>query len=117
MEQVLYSSHGWESWDVEHKPTLPEGMPILIDSDLRFEDGAAAPRPTIVLNRWLRELHERIAEQQASLDILTALKTTAISQLAAQHDELQRLRLALSGDRESRVHDLAASNKHVIGPC
>ncbi len=51
VEQVLYSSRGWENWDVEHKPALPEGMPILIDSDLRFEDGPAVPRPTIVLNR------------------------------------------------------------------
>lgn len=31
-------------------------MPILIDDDLRFEDGPAAPRPAVVVNRWLRQL-------------------------------------------------------------
>lgn len=31
-------------------------MPVLIDDDLRFEDGPAAPRPAMVVNRWLREL-------------------------------------------------------------
>ncbi|SCK62360.1 MULTISPECIES: site-specific integrase [unclassified Streptomyces] len=29
---------------------------MLIDGDLRFEDGPAVPRPTAVVNRWLREL-------------------------------------------------------------
>uniref|UniRef100_UPI003F492808 hypothetical protein n=1 Tax=Nonomuraea sp. CA-252377 TaxID=3240003 RepID=UPI003F492808 len=63
------------------------------------------------------KLKERIAEQEASLDILTTFKTTAVSQLAAQQDELQRLRYALSGDRESRIRDLPTSSKPVIGPC
>lgn len=63
------------------------------------------------------KLKERIAEQEASLDILTTFKTTAVSQLAAQQDELQRLRFALSGDRESRIRDLPTSSKPVIGPC
>ncbi|MFF5362504.1 site-specific integrase [Streptomyces scabiei] len=31
-------------------------MPVLVDDDLRFEDGPAAPRPATVVNRWLREL-------------------------------------------------------------
>src|SRR5262249_31410696 len=31
-------------------------MPVLVDDDLRFEDGPAAPRPAVVVNRWLREL-------------------------------------------------------------
>jgi site-specific recombinase XerD len=35
---------------------LPERMPVLVDDDLRFEDGPAAPRPATVVNRWLREL-------------------------------------------------------------
>jgi len=30
-------------------------MPVLIDADLRFEDGRG-PRPSTVMNRWLREL-------------------------------------------------------------
>ncbi|MFF3327684.1 hypothetical protein [Streptomyces sp. NPDC002889] len=35
---------------------IPEQMPILIDSDLCFEDGPASPRPLAAVNRWLREL-------------------------------------------------------------
>ncbi len=52
----FFSSRGWESWDVEHRPLIPEGMPVLADVDLRFEDGPAAPRPAAVVNQWLREL-------------------------------------------------------------
>ena len=52
----FFSSQGWESWDVEHRPFVPERMPVLIDDDLLFEDGPGAPRPTVTVNRWLREL-------------------------------------------------------------
>ena len=40
----------------ECRPLIPERMPVLIDDDLRFEDGPGAPRPAVVVNRWLREL-------------------------------------------------------------
>lgn len=53
---TFFSSRGWESWDVEHRPLIPEGMPVLVDDDLCFEDGPGAPRPAAVVNRWLREL-------------------------------------------------------------
>ncbi len=52
----FFSSQGWESWDVGHRPLIPERMPVLVDDDLLFEDGPAAPRPAAVVNRWLREL-------------------------------------------------------------
>jgi hypothetical protein len=52
----FFSSRGWESWDVGHRPLLPERMPVLIDDDLRIEDGPGAPRAATVVNRWLREL-------------------------------------------------------------
>ena len=51
-----FSARGWESWDAGRRPLLPERMPVLIDDDLRFEDGPGAPRPATVVNRWLREL-------------------------------------------------------------
>ncbi|MGH9155263.1 MAG: site-specific integrase, partial [Acidimicrobiales bacterium] len=51
-----FSSRGFESWDVERRPLIPEGMPVLIDGDLVFEDGAATPRPATVVNGWLRGL-------------------------------------------------------------
>lgn len=52
----FFSSRGWESWDVEYRPVIPEGMPVLVDEDLRFEDGPGAPRPAVAVNRWLRGL-------------------------------------------------------------
>jgi site-specific recombinase XerD len=52
----FFSSRGWESWALERPPLIPERMPVLIDDDLRFEDGPAAPRPSTVVNGWLREL-------------------------------------------------------------
>jgi hypothetical protein len=37
----FFSSRGWESWGLERRPLIPERMPVLIDGDLRFEDGPA----------------------------------------------------------------------------
>ncbi|MFD5030007.1 hypothetical protein ACFWM0_06210 [Streptomyces sp. NPDC058405] len=56
MHLINYSRVGWESWDVERQPLIPERMPILLDDDLRFEDAPGVLRPTTVGNRWLREL-------------------------------------------------------------
>lgn len=52
----FFSSYGWDFWDVGHRPLIPEGMPVLVDDDLLFEDGTGAPRPAVAVNRWLREL-------------------------------------------------------------
>jgi len=52
----LFSSRGWESWDLECRPLIPELMPVLIGEDLLLEDGPGAPRPVVAVNRWLREL-------------------------------------------------------------
>ncbi|MFF7636018.1 hypothetical protein ACFZB9_23165 [Kitasatospora sp. NPDC008050] len=56
MELVFFKPDGWETWELEHEPVIPEQMPILVDNDLRFEDGPALPRPLAAVNRWLREL-------------------------------------------------------------
>ena len=40
---IFFSSRGWQSWDLEYRPLIPEGMPVLVDDDLRLEDGPAAP--------------------------------------------------------------------------
>ena len=53
---IDFSSRGWESWDVQHQPLIREGMPVLVDDDLCFEDGPGNPRATVAANRWLREL-------------------------------------------------------------
>ena len=55
MLMTLFSSRGWESWDVGYQPAVPEGMPVLVDEDLRFDDGGV-PRPVTAVNQWLREL-------------------------------------------------------------
>lgn len=52
----FFSSRGFESWEVEHRPVIPERMPVLVDDDLRFEDGRGEPRATVAVNRWLRDL-------------------------------------------------------------
>lgn len=52
----FFSSRGWESWELGHRPLMPERMPVLVDDDLLFEDGPGAPRPSVAVNRWLREL-------------------------------------------------------------
>ena len=52
----FFSSQGWESWDSGHRPLIPERMPVLVDDDLLLEDGPGAPRPTVAVNQWLREL-------------------------------------------------------------
>jgi integrase len=52
----FFASRGWESWDLVHRPLIPERMPVLVDDDLLFEDGPGAPRPSVAVNRWLREL-------------------------------------------------------------
>lgn len=52
----FFSSQGWESWDIANRPLIPERMPVLVDDDLLFEDGPGAPRPSVAVNQWLREL-------------------------------------------------------------
>lgn len=56
MHLISYSAAGWESWGLAHQPLIRDRMPILIDDDLRFEDPGGVPRPTMVVNRWLRSL-------------------------------------------------------------
>lgn len=55
MEQVFYSSTGWEAWGLEYKPVIPEGMSLVFDEDLLLEDTAGL-RPSAVINRWACEL-------------------------------------------------------------
>jgi hypothetical protein len=45
MQLTFFSSVGWESWDVEARPAIPDRMPVLVDDDLRFDDDGG-PRPT-----------------------------------------------------------------------
>jgi len=56
MELTFFSSEGCEAWDVEARPAIPERMPVLVDDDLCFDDDSGGPRPSVAVNRWLREL-------------------------------------------------------------
>lgn len=55
MHQSTFSSAGWDSWGLAFRPAIPEGMPLLFDDDLLFEDSDGI-RPTTVINRWACEL-------------------------------------------------------------
>lgn len=55
VQLIFFSSGGWESWHVQWRPIIPDGMPVLVDDDLAFED-ASGRRPATAVNRWLREL-------------------------------------------------------------
>ncbi|WEB44073.1 hypothetical protein MOV08_35510 [Streptomyces yunnanensis] len=96
----FFSSRGWESWDVGHRPLIPEGMPVLVDDDLCFEDGPAAPRPTAVVNRWLCELPASGAPAPSSWENYARVVKEWMEFLAehgvGQFDSRVRLKAALS---------------------
>lgn len=52
---VEFSADGWESWGIQHRPAIPDRMPVLVDADLLFED-CGAWRPSVIVNKWLRQL-------------------------------------------------------------
>jgi hypothetical protein len=54
VQLIFFSSTGWQSWDVRSRPVIPDGMPLLVDDGMVFEN-ASGPRP-VVLNGWLRQL-------------------------------------------------------------
>ncbi|MEV6228043.1 site-specific integrase [Saccharopolyspora shandongensis] len=103
----FFSSHGWESWDVEYRPLIPEGMPVLVDDDLRFEDGPAAPRPAVVVNRWLRELPASGAPAPNSWEnyarVLKEWTEFLVEHGVELFDSRERLKAALSRYAEHRA--------------
>jgi integrase len=109
----FFSSTGWRSWDLEYRPLIPEGMPVLIDEDLRFEDGPAAPRPASVVNRWLRELPASGAPSPSSWESYArAVRDWAV--FLAEHgvdlfDTRERLKAGLSRYAEHRAAGPLAS--------
>lgn len=60
-------------------------------------------------------LKQRIARRDLTIVELTDVKTAALSQLAASHDEITRLRQ--QGDRTSPVRRLPTRAASAIGPC
>ena len=104
---TFFSARGWQAWDVEHRPLIPEGMPVLIDDDLLFEDGPAAPRPTVVVNRWLRELPASGAPAPSSWETYARV-VKEWTEFLAEHgvglfESRERLKAGLSRYAEHRA--------------
>ncbi len=103
----FFSSRGWESWDVTHRPLIPERMPVLLDDDLRFEDGPGASRPTVAVNQWLRELPVSGAPAPSSWENYARAVKEWMEFLAghgvALFDSRERLKLGLSRYAEHRA--------------
>jgi site-specific recombinase XerD len=103
----FFSSQGWESWDVGHRPLIPERMPVLVDDDLLFEDGPGAPRPVVAVNQWLRELPACGAAAPATWEAYARVVRGWMEFLGLHgvgvFDLRERLKLALSRYAEHRA--------------
>jgi integrase len=103
----FFSSQGWESWDVGHRPLVPERMPVLVDDDLLLEDGPGAPRPVVAVNRWLRELPASGAPAPATWEAYARAVREWMEFLdlhgVGVFESRERLKLALSRYAEHRA--------------
>ncbi|WP_324199164.1 tyrosine-type recombinase/integrase [Nocardia amamiensis] len=103
----FFSAQGWQSWDVEHRPLIPERMPVLVDDDLLFEDGPGSPRPTVAVNRWLRGLPASGAPAPSTWEAYARAVKVWMEFLVAHgvglFDSRDRLKMALSRYAEHRA--------------
>ncbi len=124
MQLIYYSLDGYRSWNVRTRPAIPEGMPILIDDDLRFEDGVGQPRPTVLVNQWLRELPACGCASPGSWAVYARVVRDWMTFLAGRgvglFDERDRLRAGLSAYAAYRAtgplaarFEAATWNRHV----
>src|SRR6266498_3862866 len=99
-------------------------MPILIDDDLRFEDGVGQPRPTVLVNQWLRELPACGCASPGSWAVYARVVRDWMTFLAGRgvglFDERDRLRAGLSAYAAYRAtgplaarFEAATWNRHV----
>lgn len=68
-----------------------------------------------MLKDEVSRLKQRLAGNKGRLEELTDFKTLAVSRLAAQHAEIERLRR--SADRGGAVRELRRQGSPLIGPC
>jgi len=103
---IFFSSAGWQDWDVRRQPLIRQGMPVLVDDDLRFEDERGA-RPTVVVNQWLRELPVSGAPAPNTWEVYARALKGWLEFLAGRGVAVfagrDRLRAALSGYAEHRL--------------
>lgn len=123
MYLTYFDSRGWESWDLAYAPAIPDGMPVLVDDDLLFED-EGGPRPTVRVNQWLRELPSSGAPAQSSWAVYARVLRDWMQFTASVgtslFDDRQQLRSALgsyavfrsSGPLEDRF-EVSTWNQHV----
>src|SRR6266487_2651349 len=106
MQMIFFSSAGWQNWDVRRQPLIRQGMPVLVDDDLRFEDEHGV-RPAVAVNQWLRELPVSGAPALKTWDVYARALKGWLEFLAdrgvAVFAERDRLRAALSGYAEYRL--------------
>jgi len=101
-----FSPDGCDAWDLAGRPLIHRDMPVLIDADLRFEDGRG-PRPSTVMNRWLRELAVSGAASPRTWRVYAQVLKSWVEFLEACGFALladrQQLRDALSAYAEHRL--------------
>ena len=109
-----FSPDGWEGWSLRGRPAIRDQMPVLIDDDLRFEDGCG-PRPATVMNEWLRELpitgaaeSPDVAGLRSGAEELGGIPCGAAGPVFADHRELRESLSAyaeyrLAGPLEARL--------------
>jgi integrase len=85
----------------------PGADAVLIDEDLWFEDGPGAPRSTVVVNRWLRELPASGAPAPSSWESYARVVKEWMEFLTEHgvglFDSRERLKLGLSRYAEHRA--------------
>ena len=113
MHLFFYRRTDWETWGLGRRPLIPEGMALLVDEDLIFEEHGNL-RPAAVVNRWLQELpisgapspHTRKSYAQALPSWLEYLATLQVSPFGEQAELRQALALyaeyRLGGPLEAR---------------
>ena len=75
------------------------------------------PRATQIerLKAEVDKLRNRLAQADSTIEELANFRTQAFARLAAQHEEIQRLRTAV--DPNANVTRLPPARQKVIGPC
>ncbi|MEG8184609.1 hypothetical protein GZH49_39890 [Nocardia terpenica] len=67
------------------------------------------------LKNDIDKLKHRLAQAESTIDELSDFRTQALARIAAQHDEIQRLRASASS--ASTVTRLPPARQKIIGPC
>lgn len=85
----------------------------------QLQDAGQTPDPKTAQIERLKadadKLNDRLAQANSTIEQLSEFRTQALARLAAQHDEILRLRAATT--RNPNVTHLPTTRQKVIGPC